>query len=144
MWSSNLWALRRACYLVLVCGIATIVGTIALASDPLSASPDGYERSIQTLEETISLLKWLGGTVISALVAGIGLLYRALETANATMRRDLMEGMEKRATLMTSALEVQIKLATRIEELADKMEAVVNEMGKGCPYASTLSVERKA
>jgi hypothetical protein len=144
MWSSNLWALRRACALVLVCGVTAIVGTIVLAADTTSTTPDGYERSIQTLEGTISLLKWLGGTVISALVAGIGLLYRALETANATMRRDLMEGMEKRATLMTSALEVQTKLATRIEELAEKMEAVVDEMGKGCPYSSILAVERKA
>jgi hypothetical protein len=124
--------------------LAAVAGTIALASEPAAITPDGYERSIQTLEGTISLLKWLGGTVIAALVSGIGLLYRALETANATIRHDLMEGMEKRAVLMTSALEVQTKLATRIEELAEKMESVVAELGKGCPYGMPASAERKS
>jgi len=55
-----------------------------------------------------------------------------------------MEGMEKRAVLMTSALEVQTKLATRIEELAEKMESVVAELGKGCPYGMPASAERKS
>lgn len=126
------WAIRLALYLVVV-SVFTFAGTVLLAVGT-EQTADGYEHSIQTLENTIVLLKWLGGAIITGLVSGIGLLYRALERANNTIRDDLVAGLEKRAALMTTAVETQTKLTGRVDELACKMEKLANTLAKGCPY----------
>lgn len=131
-------SIRRACYLVLLCGLVS--SAVCIAADTTSVS-NGYEKSIETLEATITLLKWVGCAVVAGLVSGIGLLYRALEQANATIRTDLSQALEKRASLMEASLLAQTQLAGRIEILATKMESVSGMMGRGCPYGVVKEVQ---
>ena len=126
------WAARIALYLVVLCGVV-FMGTVVLAGTGDAATDDGHVHVIAALESSISLLKWVGGAIITGLVTALGLLYRALEVANKTIREDLMNGMEKRAQLMTQAIETQIKLTSRVDELAGRMTAFADGI-KECPY----------
>ena len=126
------WATRLALYLVVV-SVFAFMGTVlfAVGADDPNA---GYAHSIQTMEGTITLLKWVGGAIITGLVSGIGLLYRALEKANSTIRDDLVAGMEKRAALLAQSIETQTKLTARVDELSLKVEKLTITLVKSCPY----------
>lgn len=128
------WAVRISLYMIAVSGLVSVGTLVMAASAEPSSSPQGYEYAIQSLENTISLLKWIGGAVITGLVSGIGLLYRALEKANTTIREDLTAGLQHRAELLVQAVESQNKLTVRVDALASRMEKLADTLYRGCPY----------
>lgn len=91
-------------------------------------------ESIRVLEESIDLLKWIGGAIVTGLVTAVGLLYRALEKANQTSRTDLLAGLNAREDLVTKSLETSIQLQERVQDLSEKVTKLVETSREACPY----------
>lgn len=103
-----------------VCGAFLLVGVTAVTAEAISS--DG---AVRALEDSIGLLKWIGGAIVTGLTAAVGLLYRALEKSNAQQRSDLIEGLKARETLISTTLENSVKLQGQVAELNENVKELV-------------------
>jgi len=134
----HLWL--AACVVALVGGGLSFVLLLITFTSTLTASVSDTE-SIRVLEDSIGLLKWIGGGIVTGLVTAVGLLYRALEKSNATSREDLLAGLNSREELVTRSLETSIRLQERVQDLSEKVTLLVERRG-GCPYAVDREKEK--
>lgn len=102
-------------------GVLFLTSYTAVAAEVLT----GDSGAVGTLEDSIGLLKWIGGSIVTGLAAAVGLLYRALEKSNAQQRADLKEGAERLETLISRSVENSIELQRKIMDLGENIKELV-------------------
>lgn len=102
----------------------------AIASDPVGfkavnvadVSKDAYEEVIRAYESQVSIIKWIGGLIVTSLSASIAILYRSLETANNQARKDLVSGIEKREELIRAVLDSNADVIRSNDDIRKRVE----------------------
>jgi hypothetical protein len=115
-------------------GLSFVLLMVTFTSTLGATAGDPNGESIRVLEDSIGLLKWIGGAVVTGLVTAVGLLYRALEKANQTSRQDLLAGLNAREELVTKSLETSIQLQERVQDLNEKVTILVESTRESCPH----------
>lgn len=129
--------------LVVVClavfGFFVAVGadmTVAVRS--LTAAENSvHEEVVGVLQDSISLLKWVGGGVVTALVSAIGLLYRSLERSNEKARADLMDQLKKREEILTKYVSSTDQVTERVADMSEQVGALASEIRRAHPDVAT-------
>ena len=103
-----------------MCGVLFLVGFSTVTAQAITS--DG---AVGALEDSIGLLKWIGGAIVTGLVTAVGLLYRALEKSNAQQRSDLIEGLKAREALISRSLENSVILQGQVTELNENVKDLV-------------------
>lgn len=101
--------------------MSVVVGQDIRGGSPIDWTT--HENIVHSLQEQILLLKWMGGLIVTSLVGAIGLLYRALEKANAVSRSDLIQGIGRREELLEDALKVMSDQTAAVQRLSEAMES---------------------
>ena len=119
---------------ILVLVVCALSSAVLLAASGTGEDPT--VRVVEAYEAQVGLLKWVGGAVVTGLVAAVGILYRSLERANTTMRDDLIAGAKVREEIISKMLANSAESLTAVRKVADEVAGVSNElkglMGK-CP-----------
>ncbi len=98
--------------------VLPLYGYITMAAEALT----GDSGAVCALEDSIGLLKWIGGAIVTGLATAVGLLYRALEKSNVQQRSDLIEGLKAREELISRSLENSVKLQGQMAELNENVK----------------------
>jgi len=136
------WYFRILIYILVGIGFMTLCILQIAASEMLAVTaPEQSAEAIRVLEDSIGLLKWVGGGIVSGLVTAVALLYRALEKANAQLRADLLAGLGGREDLMKQSLEASARkleaitrLTDRVETVGDEVKDLVKRSSQPCPF----------
>jgi hypothetical protein len=129
----RLWLATSVLILTMI-SMSFVLVLASYTSELAQSLHDPHTESIRVLEDSIGLLKWIGGAIVTGLVTAVGLLYRALEKANQTSRSDLLAGLNAREELVTKSLEAQIALQERVQDLNEKVTTLVENASGSCPY----------
>jgi hypothetical protein len=105
---------------------ATIDTTVAIPGDVISRRD--HESIVRALAEQVSLIKWIGGGIVTSLVAAVGFLYRALERANEQSRGDLIEGIRRREILVADVVRSNGDVIKEISELGEDVKVLIHEV----------------
>jgi hypothetical protein len=110
---------------------------MSMAIDALANSnTDHHEEVVQALTDSIGLLKWVGGGIVTALVSAIGLLYRSLEKANMQSRADIIEQLKGREELITKCLTSTDNVSEKVGDMTEEVGRLANEVRQAHADAS--------
>jgi hypothetical protein len=105
---------------------ATINTAAVIPGDSISRRD--HEAIVRALAEQVSLIKWIGGGIVTSLVAAVGFLYRALERANEQSRGDLIEGIRRREVLVADVVKSNGVVVKEISELGEDVKILIREV----------------
>lgn len=117
------FANRKVLALVLLTMVLSAAGIATIAAQTIPStgiSPDAHQAIVAALKEQVSVLKWIGGGVVSAMATTVALLFRALQEANTTSRKDLAEGIRRRETLIEAVLTSNNTLQNTVGDLVNE------------------------
>jgi hypothetical protein len=115
--------------IVVVCGVSAIAASAVDAGviDTYIARRD-HDAIVKAMEQQVGLIKLIGGAIVGSLVTATGLLYRALEKANAQSRNDLVEGIKRREKLVADMTESNTKVVSSNTEVTVAVQSLNAEV----------------
>jgi hypothetical protein len=105
--------------------MAIVLGGVCALSVPLLAqvtTPSSSDLLVNEIRSQVSTLQWIGGTIISALVATVGVLYKSLCDAHKEIKEELVSAMVKRDELLKSTIESNMKVSASMETLTHTIQ----------------------
>lgn len=104
----------------------------AVAQDALTnptsfVSREAHDAVIRSFESQIGTLRWVGIAIITSLVGAVGLLYRALEKANADSRGDLIEGIKRREVILEENMKAMASSNEALHALGENIERLLKK-----------------
>lgn len=87
-----------------------------------------HEAVVRAMEKQVTLIQWIGGAIVTSLTAAVGMLFRALEKANAQSREDLVEGIKRRETLVETMIKSNNEVTMEVRTMNADVRALISEV----------------
>jgi hypothetical protein len=117
--SRNRLYVRSSVIVITVCAVIFVTAVLIAGQQPAIDVTTDTGLVITKIEDQVSLLKWVGGAIITALTGTIAVLYRSLEKANIDSREQFKVSMEKREEILNRTLESNHALNEAMKSLLD-------------------------
>lgn len=117
--------LRTAAVTTVILLSATSTVLAFTISEVIAQAAQGNDTALSALENSITVLKWGGAAVVSALATAVAVLYRANEKANNQQRTDLISGLKAREDLIVRNIETSKNLRKSVEDLSSDVKKLV-------------------
>lgn len=118
--------------LVAICaaslGLLVLLGLNMDAAIQAIGETDHHDEVVSALQDSITLLKWVGGGIVTALVSAVGLLYRSLEKANLQSRQDILDQLKSREELVTQCLTSSDKMTDKVGDMTQSLDRLTDEV----------------
>lgn len=141
--SRNRLYVRSSVIVITVCAVIFVSAILIAGQQPAIESIADTGLVITKIEDQVSLLKWVGGAIITALTGTIAVLYRSLEKANVDSREQFKISMEKREEILNRTLESNHALNEAMKSLLDanRVQSVDMKESFDCIHVEMSSIK---
>ena len=87
-----------------------------------------HQAIVDAMEDQVTIIKWIGGGIVTSLVAAVGFLYRSLERSSHQSRTDLIAGIHRREELVEEVVRSNTEVITEVSEMSEDMKAFIQEI----------------